>query len=217
MWVDSLSLYNNDPDLVFPTRFFDSVPFFDASSIRSSLLRGISDEIMSDGRLSSKMYDRFRVHRRTMETGTDKFRWREYRSYDLDDGTFYYDPESSIFWVKNWPLRYVQYMLATWLMRWIRDSKSHPDFLDELPTSIIDRLVFIQENALSSKKRVEIERLREIYEFFLHLYHEMQYRHFSEWVTDFIVEDRDVLRDIRDMLVCLRDAYKIEQFYPVKR
>jgi hypothetical protein len=52
---------------------------------------------------------------------------------------------------------------------------------------------------------MELQTLQEIYEFFLHLYHEMQYRHFSEGETDFIIEDRDVLRDIRDMIACLRE------------
>lgn len=217
MWTDKLSIYNNNPDLVFPTRFFDSVAFFDPAGIRSRLLMGISDEVMTDGKLSSKMYDRFRVHRKIMETGSDKFHWIEYKSYDLDQWIFHYDPENYIFWVKNGPLRYVQYMLATWLMRYIRDSKRHPIFIDELPTSIIERLAFIQGNALSSKNSTELDRLIEIYEFFLHLYHEMQYRHFSEWETNFIIEDLDALRDIRDMLACLRDAYKIEQFYPVNK
>lgn len=216
MGVDSLSLYNNDPDLVFPTRLFDSVPFFDPASLRSVLLRGVSDEIIADGRLSSKMYDRFRAHRKMMETGGDRFRWVEYRAYDMQEWVLHYDPENYIFWVKNWPLRYVQYMLAVWLMRYIRDSKSHPGFMDELPTSVIDRLLFIRDNALSSKTEWELERLREMYEFFLHLYHEMQYRHFSEWETTFVIEDRDILRDIRDMLACLKDAYKIDQFYPIK-
>lgn len=45
----------------------------------------------------------------------------------------------------------------------------------------------------------------------------MQYRHFSENITDFIIEDRDVLKDIRDMLNCLQHGCKIGQFFILKK
>lgn len=217
MWIDTLNLYNNKPELVFPTRFFDSIAFFDPSSIRSKLLEWISEEIIWNGKLTSKMYDRFRAHKVTMDTWEDKFHGKSYKSYDLDAWEFHYDPENFIYGVKNWPLRYVQYLLAVSLMRYIRDTKLHPWFLDILPTNIIDRLSFIRDNTLSSKSSIEIDRMQWIYEFFLHIYHEMQYRHFSEWATEFILEDQDALRDIRDMLNCLEKEYRVEHFYPIKK
>ena len=135
MWIDTLNLYNNKPELVFPTRFFDSIAFFDPSSIRSKLLEWISEEIIWNGKLTSKMYDRFRAHKVTMDTWEDKFHGKSYKSYDLDAWEFHYDPENFIYGVKNWPLRYVQYLLAVSLMRYIRDTKLHPWFLDILPTN----------------------------------------------------------------------------------
>ena len=213
MWNERLSFYNNDSNLAFPTRFFDSVIFFDPAWLRSQILRWISEEIMQDWKISSKMYDRFRWHKRTMESWKDRFRWQDLESYSLDEWKFYYDPDNYLYWVKNWPLRYVQYMLAVWLMRHIRDMKKIPGFLDWLPTNIWDRLEYIRDNSLSSKNPSELWRLKEIYEFFLYLYHEMQYRHFSEWATEFYMKDTDVLKDVRDMLECLREGYKVEQFY----
>lgn len=217
MGAERLSLYNNDPNLVFPTRFFDSVIFFDPSWLRSQILRWISQEIIEDGRLSSKMYDRFRWHKRTMESWKDRFKGEDIEVFNVDKWIFYYDPDNFLFSVKNGPLRYIQYMLAVWLMRYIRDMKKVPWFLDSLPTNIWDRLEYIRENSLSSKNSDEIWRLKEIYEFFLYLYHEMQYRHFSEGETKFYVQDIDTLKDIRDMMESLREAYKIEQFYPTKK
>ena len=37
--TDHLSLYQNNPSLVFPTRFFDSAAFFDPGSIRAQVLK----------------------------------------------------------------------------------------------------------------------------------------------------------------------------------
>lgn len=216
-WIDTLSIYDGNPDLVFPTRFFDSVTLYDPENLRSKVLRGISDEIIREGRFWVRMYDRYRTHRKMMETGEERFRGKTQQAYDLDTGIFRYDPEGHIFGVKNGPLRYVQYMLAVALMRYIRDLWSHPGFLDELPTNIIDRLEFISDNALTSKNAQELHELGGIYAFFLHLYHDMQYRHFSEGETEFRVVDTDELRDIRDMLECLREAYKVEQFFPTSR
>ncbi len=116
--------------------------------------------------------------------------------------------------MKNGPLRYVQYLLAVSLMRYIRDGKIHPSFMDELPPNINDRLTFIQDNSLTRKNPEEVEHLKEIYTFFLYMYHEMQYRHFSEGVTHFVVSDKDMLTNIKEMISCLQSAYKIEQFYP---
>jgi hypothetical protein len=215
--IDAISLYNNNPDLVFPTRFFDSVTFFDPSMIRSILLEWMSREIISTWKLSSKMYDRFRIHKKTMETGIDKFHWVAYEWFNINTWVIRYDPLNNVFGIKNWPLRYVQYLLAVALMRHIRDSKMHPKFMDILPTHISDRLDFIYANWLSAKNKSELSTLQSIYEFFLHVYHEMQYRHFSEWATEFIIEDHDILKEIQTMLNCLNQAYKIEQFYPVKK
>ena len=215
--IDTISIYNNSPDLVFPTRFLDSATFFDPSWIRSTLLKRMTEEIASDGKLSSKMYDRFRAHKRTMLTGIDKFHWKSYRGFDIDTWILNYDPLRNIYGIKNWPLRYVQYLLAVAFMRYIRDSKTPPWFIDILPTHIFDRIEFISIHSLSTKNKNELSTLQSIYEFFLHIYHEMQYRHFSEWATEFIIEDSSIRKDIQIMLDCLDQAYKIEQFYPVKK
>lgn len=60
-------------------------------------------------------------------------------------------------------------MLAVALMRYIHDSKSHPDFVEKLPTNIIERLQFIKDSSLTIKTHEEIDRMIEIYEFFLHI------------------------------------------------
>ena len=99
-------------------------------------------------------------------------------------------------------------------MRYIRDEKTHPSFMDELPPNINDRLTFIRDNSLTRKNSDEVECLKNIYTFFLYMYHEMQYRHFSEGATHFVVSDKDMLSNIREMTLCLESAYKIEQFYP---
>ncbi|MBP9780157.1 hypothetical protein KBD33_06095 [Candidatus Gracilibacteria bacterium] len=215
--IDKISVYNNNSDLVFPTRFYDSVSFFDPSELRSNALKRMSEEIITHGKLSSKMYDRFRVHKKTMETGIDKFHSVSYEGFNINTGIIHYDPLKNLFGIKNGPLRYVQYLLAVALMRYIRDSKTHPSFIDTLPTHIFDRLDFINMNGLSTKNKSELAMLQSIYEFFLHVYHEMQYRHFSEGTTQFIIEDHDILKEIQIMLTCLNQAYKIEQFYPVKK
>jgi hypothetical protein len=99
-------------------------------------------------------------------------------------------------------------------MRYIRDKKSHPEFLSSMPTNVIERLDFIAQESLTKKNTEEIEELKDIYAFFLYLYHEVQYRHFSESETDFILEDRDKLRDIREMLASLRNAFNVADFFP---
>lgn len=217
LWEDQLCAYKNNQDLIFPTRMFDSVAFFDPSSIRSELLKWVSQEIIADKRLTKKMLDRYHFHTRIMASWKDKYHWETYNSYNVESWEFYYNPEWNLYSVKNGPLRYVQYMLAVALMRYIHDSKSHPDFVEKLPTNIIERLQFIKDSSLTIKTHEEIDRMIEIYEFFLHIYHEMQYRHFSENITDFIIEDRDVLKDIRDMLNCLQHGCKIGQFFILKK
>lgn len=212
--TDSVILYRGHPDLIFPTRTWDSVRLYWTHEWNDGISRALSAEIMENPKFSTKFSDRLRTHRLIMETGEDRYKGEKLRSYNLEEWTFFYNPEDFQFAVKNGPLRYVQYLLAIALMRYIRDKKEHPAFMSELPTNVIDRLEFIANESLTKKNTDEINTLRDIYAFFLYLYHEVQYRHFSESETEFILEDRDKLRDIRDMLDFLRWSIKVGDFFP---
>ena len=210
---DSIALYRWNSGLVFPTRTWDSIQLYGPEDVTRTVFQKLSEEIIRDGKLSSKFYDRLRTHKMMMSTWIEKYKWEIIESYDLQSWIFHYDPENSQFAVKNGPLRYVQYLLALALMRYIRDTKQHPDFMKELPTNIIDRLDYIKVNGLTSKSFQDIEELKDIYAFLLYLYHEVQYRNFSESATKFVLEDRDKLRDIRDMLELLSRAFRPQDFF----
>jgi hypothetical protein len=113
--------------------------------------------------------------------------------------------------VKMGPLRVIQYSIALGLMRRIRDHGKHPGFIDELPRNIPERLDFLLDNNLTTLSRDQIIRLQYTYEFFLKMYHQMQYENFTTGATNFTV-DRDTLSDIKAMLSLLNDSFTNKLF-----
>ena len=67
--TDSLSLYKNNTDLVFPTRVWDSYRLWGDSKMDSMVREIISAEIINNPHLVQKFSDRLRSHAHITKTG----------------------------------------------------------------------------------------------------------------------------------------------------
>ncbi len=208
-----LIVHNGNPNLIFPTRIWDNRMLLWEIASRKTLLGTLSDEIIANPDYSRKFYHRLRNHKSIMFTGKQVFQWEEKKLVDTSEWIIRFDPKNGLFWVKPWPLRVIQYTLALWLMRRIRDH-GHPPFADSLPTNIIERLDFIQSNRMTSMNSDEIVNLQYMYAFFLNMHHEMQYRNMAEWKTTFSVAS-DVLQDMEEMLECLQKTISPDKFFKI--
>lgn len=72
---DYLLWYENDPRRTFPTRIWDAVLLYGGSAPRASSIRSdLSNEILNSKKSVQNFADRFRSHRRILETGVQRFR-----------------------------------------------------------------------------------------------------------------------------------------------
>ena len=103
----------------------------------------VSNEILKNKNLIEHFRKKVWEIRNILNEGKDNFKWEIKTQYDLDKGILYFSPQNYIEWVKMWPLRLVQYSYALSLMRKIRDSWTHLEFIEKIPTNMLDRLDFL--------------------------------------------------------------------------
>jgi hypothetical protein len=113
---------------------------------------------------------------------------------------------------KAGPLRVVQYSLAYALVRRIRDTQTHPLFVKDIPTNIIDRLAFLKTEGLTRHSEKDIRELQYMYGYFLKLHHDIQYLHLMSGGTEFFLNPDDA-KDIKAMLEAVLQLTKPEDFY----
>lgn len=213
--IDKFLLYQNNPDLVFPTRVWDSICLYGCNEIELLMKETLSREIISHPASAGSFLKRLEQHKKMLKTGEWVFKWHKYKLYDLNTWVINYDPLNHNSSVKGWPLRVVQYTLALALMRYIRDTAKHPGFVAELPQNIVDRLEYLKANWLTKLNTHDIDEIKYIYAFFLNLYHELQYKYFKYQETNFVIEDEATLQDMRNMLEALKGLLKLENIFPI--
>lgn len=210
VWRDSITLFQNDSSLVFPTRIWDSMPIWWNLELYSSLRRMVSEEIVASSKLANYFTRRLWVHKRAVKSWKSNFKWQESILFDLQAKVLHYDPENMNEWVKYWPLRVIQYSLALALMRKIRNLWKHADFIEVLPPNIVDRLDFLLDEKMTLMSKEEIENIKYIYSYFLKIYHQLQFDFsFSESTTYRI--SNDDAKDIAGMLNYLSESFSVEK------
>ncbi|EKE27989.1 MAG: hypothetical protein ACD_3C00111G0006 [uncultured bacterium (gcode 4)] len=207
---DKLISFENDNNLVFPTRIWDSLPVWWNNELYSWLRRMVSEEILSNKKLSTYFKKRLDVHNRAQKNWKSNFKNKKFEMYDLDNNLLFYDPENANEWVKYWPLRVIQYSLALALMRKIRNIWAHPDFIDSLPTNILDRLDFFKDNWYAKLSQWEMDHIKYIYAYFLKIYHQLQFEYAFSEKTEFLIT-KDDSQDIKQMLIYLSESFWVEK------
>lgn len=209
IWKDSIILFENKHDLVFPTRIWDSIPIWWNAEIYNRLRYMVSEEILADPKLCRYFVDRLSFHRKLLSSPVVKFKWEPITHYDLERQLLHYNPGARNEGIKYGPLRVVQYSLALALMRKIRDTKTHLPFIEWLPTNILERIDFLVDNNLTNLSQTEAEDVKFIYAYFLKIYHQLQFENAFNWTTEFSIS-KDDMRDIAEMLIYLRDSFSID-------
>lgn len=210
---DSLSLYKNERNRVYPTRIFDAFSLLGDEKLLNELKNAVIQEIADNNGIARRFADYLRVHKNVLKNHAFKIHWEETREFDLNEWIIYFDPQNHTFSVKTWPLRVVQYSLALALFRKIRDSW-HQDigFINTLPANICERLDFLLDNDLTNMSQGEVEELKFIYSYFLKIYHDLQYSYFGSWDTAYNV-DKDSLQDIKKMMSFLSDTLSVDRIF----
>lgn len=214
VWKDSLTLFNNNSILVFPTRIWDSIPIWWNMEIYQNLRQLVSIEIIENPKMTSYFSKRLWTHKRALKSWKSYFKDHTATLYDLDKKTIFYDPDNMNEGVKYWPLRVIQYSLALALMRKIKNIWSHPDFVDILPTNIIERLDFILDSNITKMSKNEIEDLKYIYSYFLKIYHDLLYSYSSLKSTKYNIS-KDDAKDMKEMLTYLSESFVIEKIFKI--
>lgn len=63
-----MTLYDNNPNLVFPTRTWDALNLWGNPETLSQMKRLISQEIIENPKFCEHFYNRYRVHKKTTQT-----------------------------------------------------------------------------------------------------------------------------------------------------
>ncbi|EKE30008.1 MAG: hypothetical protein ACD_2C00061G0003 [uncultured bacterium (gcode 4)] len=204
VWIDRLSYF--EESMLFPTRIWDSLPIWGNLELYSELRKIVSEELVSIPKCPDKFQKRMKWHKKALNEWKSSFKDKKFTLYDLDKSLLFYDPENANEWVKYWPLRVIQYSLALALIKKIRNIWSHPDFVDHLPTNILDRLDFYLEAWMINASAEETKEIKYIYAYFLKIYHQMQFEFaFSNW-TQFLLW-KDDIQDMREMLEYLSNVF----------
>jgi hypothetical protein len=175
----------------------------------------LSQEIIwAKSNFCKSFLSRLQRHKKIMLQWKEEFKGNTCQLFDPDTGFINYNPNEHTHGVKSWALRYIQYTLAVSLMRYIRDKWVHPEFIKELPTNIPERLDYIFDNKFTRYDSKKIEYIKYVYGLFLSIYHELQYRYFTQGETSYQIQDRDLLKDIKEILWFLEKEFKPERFFP---
>lgn len=96
------------------------------------------------------------------------------------------------------------------MLRKIRNFWNHPDFIDHLPTNILDRIDFLIDNDLTKLSKKEAEHIKYIYAYFLKIYHQIQFEYSFSEKSEFLL-NKDDLQDIREMLSYLAESFTVDR------
>lgn len=97
---DQMSLYGNNPNLIFPTRVWDSYQLWGSQEMNSMIREIVSREIIGNPKLATRFYDRLRSHIRVNKSGEYRINMKTNTQFSIQKNEFYYNPTEYIEGIK---------------------------------------------------------------------------------------------------------------------
>ncbi|MEM2121984.1 MAG: hypothetical protein QXU20_05000 [Candidatus Woesearchaeota archaeon] len=209
----TLSYYSNDPKRIFPTRMID---FLELNGDRckrcyESFFEKFFDEIITDRKIVKSVSERFKEYLKINNSGKQRWKNREIKHYDLEQGLLYYDenPESVTFGPKYGPLRTIQFFIAKNLLQkpldiMLGDKNKTKELYRKLfyimPRTTIERIDFLSEELINKRSILPLSKeskneLKDNYNYFLMQYHKLQEIYFINKNRIIVTTDKKELKE----------------------
>ena len=177
MVIGKLSLFNEDPNRVFPNRVLDSRFLYGNELLLPLTLRNIADEFTGiyGKRIITKLKDQERYARKISREGRANFQGNELTHVNFEEGIAFYDDEDNLGpkrgSFKYGPMRLIQTSMSKGIIKKIYNKDFDLDILRHYPTNTVDRLHFFETENLSGLNSSEVSDLADNYKWFLWIYH----------------------------------------------
>ncbi len=205
----TLSIYEDNPNRVFPTLVLDLYPIQESEKIKLlNVMEKFVEELENNGgvRIYNKTKKRFSEYKRLTKKGTQKWRNKVITHFNLSTGEFYYNPKKGVFGSKYGPLRTIQFYLAKEIIKHIRNSNRKDYFvgmLVNIPRQITERINYLIGEKILNLTVEQGDRLAENYSFFLKLYHELQIEYSRKGEEVVLHRDNKEVMERIESLLCI--------------
>ena len=208
-----MNCYAEDKTRIFPTRIADSAFIFGNESLYcQAKLKLVEEWLGPDGayivdRSANKRKESRKVLR---DGGTQTYRQKNVKHYNLDEKWAAFDPENYILGFKAGPLRAVQTGLMHQFIKYCRESKagqelpcSSLELINNLPRGTCERIDYFSRLGIVSASHAA--SLAQIYNEFLYHYHRSEYASRTNKETKITIPD---LKEQEKTLCSILDSLK---------
>ncbi len=180
---DNVFLFNQEPQLVFPTRNLDSRLVFGSASVFHEYSVDEPFKALQQSKsslnVSEKVRKRAAQYKSILEhNGKQTFHHEDIQHYRLDttELTLYFDKPKGLYSTKNSHLRVMQYYLARDVVKAMETGQLTAEDIQMMPKNTIERLHYLRLKGLYKK---DVNDLAGAYKQALYFYHESE-EHFQK-------------------------------------
>ncbi|MFC1615826.1 hypothetical protein ACFL21_01685 [Patescibacteria group bacterium] len=189
-----------------PSRIMDANPICGNEELLKSATQFLTRELIGDNgkKVLRTLVRRVKKARQTCKTGMNKFRKKEFRHFDLEQGIVNYQPDQNVEGFKQGPLRLVQSLIIKEIVHLIRNNPKYQTLLDDLPKNTMDRLFYLFVEELLKLNYSEVEELAQLYSYFLYEYHKSQHEYIKTGGTIMVFDTIEIQERIADIMKLIR-------------
>ncbi len=146
-------------------------------------------------------------YRRSTKSGTNSFRGQRLH-YTFDEGTAHYNPGEFQFGFKVGPLRLIQTSLARHISH-AAQSKNAEWIFDNVPGNTGAKLHFLQANGVIPASFDQTSEIKELYEYFLWLYHRSEFSYRQDGATQTSFDPQLTKENIDNIMALEKEALRV--------
>ena len=191
--IGTMSYYNENRNLPYPSRIIDSELLYGPYDVHKNAINALALEFLGDDgrRIRERTSDKRREYRQLMVRGFQRFKGEPVVQFDLEKGIAYYAPKIYRTGFKQGPLRFIQFSIVDSLIQYVQET-GNSEILHDLPESTQDRFYYFQANNLTSISSEILGILDDSYHFFLWMLHRQQYAYKERKETELDFDPEEI-------------------------
>jgi len=189
--VNSENILNRKTNLsktnaIWPSVLIDSYWLYWNNNIKYKVDSILYWKVQDNRKVLDDSKKKIRSFRKIAKTWKNVLRWKEIVHFDIDSWVAYYDPDNFVYWFKMWPTRLVQMKIISEIISFLRKNNKDDsiDFLNKLPSSNKDRILFFKDIWILNLSDWEMSELLELFPMFMLLSHKAQYNYKINNITE---------------------------------
>ncbi len=187
-----------ETEIISPNRIFDYLQIVGENALFKEAKQKLAEEIKESKTIKEAVRGKIKAHKRITRTGRQKYKGKVLVHFG--EGIAYYDPKKHLRSFKEGPLRWVQWALVRDKIKAIRENeKLREIILYELPRNTVEAISFLESEGISKLSKEESADLKDIYKYFLWLYHLSQQKFKKDNKTEIEYDKKEVTERISSL------------------